>query len=72
MDIWNWLQENSGELVLLFSFAGMLYAGSKRFYKALDAADERRHIRLEEGQTRLEDVLNVVLERLTGLEDQIS
>ena len=69
MDIWNWLQENSGVLALLFPLAGMLYAGCWRMYKALDAAAERRHKRLEERQTRLEDVQKVVLERLTGVEE---
>ena len=50
MDIWNWLQENSGVLALLVPLAGMLYAGFARMYKALDAVAERRHKRLEERQ----------------------
>ena len=69
MDIWNWLQENSGVLALLVPLAGMLYAGFARMYKALDAVAERRHKRLEERQKRLEDVQIEVLERLTGVEE---
>ena len=69
MDNWNWLQENSGVLALLFPLAGMLYAGFKRMYKALDAVAEQRHKRLEERQTRLDEGQKVVLERLTGVEE---
>ena len=72
MDIWNWLQENSGVLALLFPLAGMLYAGYRRMLNALDAAAERRHKKLEERLTGVEDGQKRIEERQTRVEERLT